>query len=219
MGKQELVTLRASTLRASTLRAGDRIKIENSLNIPMFGSDGGRARQSCTDKWKVRAIKQELRRMGAATARNAQGIHFGEAARRISGKFIGAVGGWDTYQTVEKRRGENRVIKWLSHYYPMVDRRERREDAREELDRRGIPYLVTTECDFCPNQDYSRWMNHTPESLAASAALEANLNGEFFLTDRRKPLMEALEEMRLISEMRGRQGEIDFGCGNGICGI
>src|SRR5271165_1323759 len=31
----------------------------NSIKIPVFGSRGGRLMQSCTDKWKIRAIHQE----------------------------------------------------------------------------------------------------------------------------------------------------------------
>jgi hypothetical protein len=38
------------------------------IDLPMFGSNGGRLSQSCTEKWKKQAIRQQLRRMGAKKA-------------------------------------------------------------------------------------------------------------------------------------------------------
>lgn len=140
--------------------------LSSSLHIPLFGSNGGRLIQSCTDRWKIRAISQELRRLGARSARGAQGIHYGEAARRVKGEWLGVVDGFDTY-----RFGP----KWLSHYYPFVDARLNRSAIAEELDRRGIPFLVTSECDMCPHQDLARWERHTPESTAGRVQRGARL--------------------------------------------
>lgn len=201
------------TLESHTVKAAKDGKL-TSVKIPVFGSNGGRLKQSCTDRWKIRAINQELRLMGAKTARTAQGIHYGEAVRRVRGKYIGLVGGWETYATTERRKGVWRVTKWLTHYYPLVDRRLRRMDIQQRLEARGVPYLVSSECDFCPHQDYARWARHTPESLAQSAALEAGFKGEYYLTEKRVPLLQALEQMR-----REPEGELDFGCGNSYCGV
>jgi len=101
-----------------------------NLNIPMFGSRGGRVMQRCTDKKKIRACRQALRKMGAKTACGAQGIHIGEASRRVSGIFLRMDGKWSIYQTtVEEKKTLpdgtkikiQKPIKWLTHYYPLVD--------------------------------------------------------------------------------------------------
>src|SRR5208337_1388083 len=121
-----------------------------SLKIPVFGSKGGRLMQSCTSKWKIRAIHQEARRLGATTLNTAQGIHFGEAGRRVNGRVIGKVGEWTIYQdTVTRRVDGDKVevdVRWCTHYYPMVDRRLGRKDAVSSLTAEGIPFLINSQC-------------------------------------------------------------------------
>ena len=83
----------------------------------------------------------------------------------------------------------------------------------------GIPYLLSSECDFCPHQDLARWERHTTEKLIQIAELEASFGGQFFFTSERVPLFEALALKQIKQAGRAPQGEIDFGCENGICGI
>lgn len=197
--------------------------------IPLYGSRGGQQLQSCTDKWKIRAIRQEARRMGATKLVTAQGIHFAEAGRRVKGNIIGLHGEWTLYQDTYTRRtfdiidgkkvctGKVEVpVKWCNHYYPLVDRGYGRKTAQEELSKEGIPYLVTSQCDFCPHNDLDRWMRHTPEVLVQIAALEDTMGGKFFFTPERVPLMEALA----IKAAKPRPTvETGFGCGNSYCGV
>jgi len=105
-----------------------------AMPVPMFGSDGGRLKQTCTDKWKISAMKQQCRRLGATSARSAQGIHFGERARRVKGRYIGVEDGFSIYKTETVSNDKVSVIKWLSHYYPLVDMQMNREDVRREMD-------------------------------------------------------------------------------------
>lgn len=190
-----------------------------SQPVPLFGSSGGRFTQTCTDKWKLAAIRQECRRRNAKTMRSAIGIHYGEAARRVKGPFLYTEHGFDIYQSGYKsgKTGEWIPEKWMTHYYPLVQMQMTREDCRKELVRLGIPYLITTECDHCPHQDKARWLMHTDESLAASAALEAKYNGEFFLTDKRIPLPQVIEQWR--QEPPSQETDLAFACGNDLCGI
>lgn len=192
----------------------------NALAIPLYGSKGGRRPQTCTDKWKIRAIRQEARRMGATLLVCAQGIHYGEADRRVTGRYIGQEGAWSVYQGTIRRKGVETVVKWCRHFYPLVDLRLRREDARRMAEQEGLPYLLSSECDMCPHQDLARWERHTPESLTRTAELEATLKGKFFFTDERIPLLDALElKRKKQAATPARQMDIDFGCGNGECGI
>lgn len=189
-------------------------------SIPLYGSRGGQQLQSCTDKWKIRAIRQEARRMGATKLITAQGIHFAEAGRRVKGNIIGLHGEWTLYQDTYVRNIDdlkvNVPVKWCNHYYPLVDHGYGRNTAQEALTKEGIPYLVTSQCDFCPHNDLDRWMRHTPETLVQIATIEDSMDGKFFFTDERVPLMEALA----IKQSKPRPTvDANFGCGNSYCGI
>lgn len=199
----------------------------NNLKIPMFGSKGGRMGQPCTGKWKVRAINQTLRKLGATTACTAQGIHSGEAARRVRGIYLRNEGEWSIYQTTERRSAEvggKKVkvevpIKWLTHYYPHVDRGHNREICQLKIRAEGIPYLISSECDGCPHKDFPRWERTSPEVLKELSELEAMFRGEFFFTPERVPLLQAIEIMRNKMNQKQSMGEADFGCESAVCGV
>jgi hypothetical protein len=165
----------------------ERMRIVNGpAGVPMFGSEGGRMIQSCTGKYKIRAIRQELRRRGATTARTAIGLTISEAARmRLSD------------------------VQWCQHYWPLVDLKLYRATIQDELDTRGIPYLVSTECDMCPHKDRARWERTAPETIEMTASLEASMPGLFF-TDQRVPLKRAIKNM-------GSQPSLFDGCDSGYC--
>lgn len=190
----------------------------NNLKIPMYGSRGGRMRQSCTDKWKIRAINQTLRYLGAKTALTFQGIHAGEAWRRVRGTFLEKRGKWTIYQTVIRTKSANKQIKWLTHCYPLVDLGLNRDDIQRLIVSEKIPYLLSSECDGCPHKDLPRWERTSPTVLADLANLESQFNGEFFFTAKRIPLLEAIELMKIESENKESE-ELDFGCNNTICGV
>lgn len=195
----------------------------SAIRMPLFGSRGGRLRQVCTSRWKVAAIRQEARRLGAKNVRSAQGIHMGEAARRVKGANPRFENGFWTYNDIDgtTRDGRPRVVKWASHYYPLVDQVIHRRTVETELCRLNIPYLVTSECDCCPHKDAARWLRTSPEMIEEIASWEAKMNGQFFFTAQRIPLQQAVKQMQA---MRAAQGNIfddtvEFGCGNGVCGV
>ena len=63
------------------------------IDIPLFGSNGGRLHQSCTDKWKKTAIRQKLRELGAKTATCNLGITREESHRMKPSKLK-----WETLE-------------------------------------------------------------------------------------------------------------------------
>ena len=114
------------------------------------------------------------------------------------------------------RDGVRKPIVWLEHYYPCIDLKLNREAIRKELEKVGLPYLVTTECDWCPHQDYARWAMHTPEVIDEAAKVEAAWGGKLFFTAQRIPLKEALAQMKIAKG----GAPADFGCDSGgLCGI
>lgn len=194
----------------------------SGLCIPMFTNDKtkGRLRQSCTDKWKIRAINQEAKRRGVTVLRNAIGFHAGEC-HRIKARYLCDDGGFSIYKPQTNRDGKMSDVRWLEHYYPAIDLGLDRDKIRAVLQREGLPYLITTECDFCPHQDYARWIMHTPEVIDDCARLESAFQGKLFFTSLRIPLKQALEVMRLKQIQHNAQQELPaFGCENGAyCGI
>lgn len=184
------------------------------IDIPLFGSDGGRLSQSCTSKWKIQAIRQELRRRGADTAICAQGLHREEAHRIKPSE-----------------------MNWVKHIWPLLDwgedmdgnmhelgigREFSRTDAQDILSQVGIPYLVTTECDGCPHKDIARWRRTSPETLAELVEFEQMFEGEFFLTEPRVPLLtgiEVLAEKKAKSNHRQQGAGLFDSCDSGFCFI
>lgn len=217
--------------RTKMLDGTDRMPLEDRVNfviaggnyrihdIPLFGSRKGRLRQTCTDKWKIRAINQTLRSLGASTARTAQGIHIGEASRRVKGQYLGDEGGYAIYGTTIPEGGKEKRVKWLTHFYPLVDMKLNRAAIRGEMEKLGIPFLVSSECDGCPHKDLDRWERISPETLARVEKMEQAMHGEFFFTPERVPIRRALEIMRSRRDKGEMEPELDFGCGNSICGI
>ncbi len=191
----------------------------NNLNIPMFGSKGGRVRQRCTEKMKIRACRQEARRMGAKTNCNAQGIHAEEADRRMSGDFLRMDGKWSIFQTTVDKEGT--PLKWMTHYYPLVDLGMTRNQCQRALVKENIPYIISTECDGCPHKDLARWERTSEGTLAELVDIESKFNGLFFFTSKRIPLLESISEMKAEREKDPEKYtvEADFGCQNAVCGI
>lgn len=187
----------------------------NHVKIPLFGSNGGRLRQPCTSRKKIAAIRQELRRRGATSARMAHGLHRGEI-HRMKGRNGRMEGGFYTLTSMD--------ALWQSHYYPIVEEGLFRADVQQQLDQRGIPYLISSECDGCPHKDWPRWERTAPVVIDDIADMEAKMNGEFFFTDKRIPIKEALPLMQVEWEARHVRGvglfdEADFGCDEGVCGV
>lgn len=193
----------------------------NHIKIPLFGVQNGqsRLRQACTQRWKTAAIRQTLRTLGATTARGAQGIHIGEAVRRMKGGNPRQIDNepWHTFQSMD---AVDRPVKWLTHYYPYVFLGLDRAGIRQRMEELGIVYLVTSECDICPHKDAFRWANTSDEMLERIYALDDKLApAKLYLVDERIRLREYIPLMRARASTGSLWDEADFGCGNAECGV
>lgn len=158
------------------------------IDLPLFGSQGGRLKQSCTDKWKRAAIRQQLRRMGATTATTNLGLTMDEFHRM-----------------------KPNDVKWERLQWPMLTiAKTYRVTCEEMLTKANVSYIVRSQCDFCPHKNLFRWDMSTPETIDAAAEFEATFGGEFFLTDKRVPLKMALSQPRSASIF-------DDACDSGYC--
>ena len=170
---------------------GERLAKGEMPGVPTYGSRGGQLNQACTGKYKVRPIRQQLRRLGATTARSALGLTMDEV----------------------HRMKQHNDVKWHSVYWPLIDFRLYRATIQDHLEKLAIPYIVSSQCDGCPHQDYSRWQRLSEETIIELAEIEAGLGGTQFLTDKRIPLLEALERMK---SQRPEKTLFDI-CDSGYC--
>lgn len=170
---------------------GEQMRRGVIAGVPTFGSNGGRLAQGCTGKYKVRAIRQELRRRGATSARCALGLTMSET----------------------HRMKQSDDVAWHTVCWPLIEAKLYRATIEDRLTAMGIPFMVTSQCDGCPHQDYARWSRLAPGTISDIVKIEAGLNGTQFLTDRRKPLAQALEEM---AARRPEKSIFDL-CEGGYC--
>ena len=194
-------------LNAAQLRAPKNGKIDGFriIDIPLFGSAGGRLRQTCTSKWKIQAIRQELRRRGATTATTALGLHRGESHRIKPSNVQWDISCWPLCDLTQTREGDTSGMG--------IGRTWDRASVETEIQRRNIPYLVTTECDGCPHKDWARWQRTSQETIDELAEFEAQFDGQFFLTSHRKPLKDAIELMAKDNST----GNLFDVCDSGYC--
>lgn len=115
-----------------TQRLSEKVEID----IPLYGSMGGRLKQSCTSKWKVSAVRQELRRMGAETATTALGLHSGESHRLKRNDVQWQLRRWPLLDVEETHSGGLQDMG--------IGRRFSREFCTNQLKKMNIPYLVTS---------------------------------------------------------------------------
>lgn len=187
-------------MHLKVLHDKERLGTADPTLIPVFGRhrDTGKRvklKQSCTDRYKIAAIRQQLRELGATSSRCAQGIHAGEVLRRAKGEPL-------ENQPRDFFTLADTENKWQTHYYPLASLRMMREECEELCRQEGLLYVVRSQCEHCPLQDWKRWGDRTSESLAQSIALEASWGGRWFLTDRLKPLPQAIEEMKADHDAR-----------------
>lgn len=183
--------------REEPLHETQKLNGSISLDIPVFGSKGGKLKQSCTSKVKVSPSDLFLKSLGMNPRFDFVTKLFGITME-------------------EKHRVKRSPKRWQRFKYPLVDLGIYRQQCEEELDNRNIPYLLSTQCDCCPHQDAVRWLRHTPKTIQQLTELEASWNGSFFLTKYLEPLSVALEIMR--EDVERGTAQIDFmACDNGEC--
>jgi len=198
--------------------------------IPLFGSRGGRLKQACTQRWKISAVRQQLRRMGATSARYGLGLYYSlkEIARMKGANPEKHADGFTSWNDIDgtirdKKTGtvKPKISKWTRRYYPLIHFQLSKTDCEQALLAAGIPWIVSSECDMCPHQDKARWLRLPEERLNQIIDVERKMNGEFFFTDARIPLDQRIQQWRNEQEQQGMDWEWDkeeHGCASdGFC--
>ncbi len=102
----------------------------------------GQLRRQSTQRWKIapmrRYISQELKR---------RGLH----------KMPGVVTQWLGITIDEWQRAKDSDVKYITHSYPLLDKRMSRADCIDWLRARGLSVPPKSSCTFCPYHSKAMW--------------------------------------------------------------
>jgi hypothetical protein len=171
-----------SNLRADTLACLDT---NGFVDLPLFlyNLDGkkGMLKRQCTNHYKILPIRRLLRQIAPKQP----------------------VDLWFGISLDEFQRMRDSGRKWLTHKYPLIDRKMTRQDCLSWIESRGYPKPPKSACIVCPFHRTDQWVDmhdNDPESWAEAVYIDKMLRhiprvrGEAFLHSSRKPLPQALGE-------------------------
>ena len=153
--------------------------------------------RNCTNDFKVRPLRREIRRRYPA-----QSITL-----------------WIGISLDEVSRMKPSEMDWLTHTWPLIDKRMTRQDCQLYLQRRGLK-APKSSCIYCPFKSGVQWRETqsttSPRELEILRYVEGQLNprGEF-LTSQLKPLFES--DFR-TDEDHGQLTLFNAEC-QGMCGV
>lgn len=147
----------------------------------------------CSNEWKRRVVMRWLRIQGVKVCRNWLGISTDEAHRQRTSD-----------------------VKWLSHWYPLIDRGVSRDRCYSIVQRMGWTQPPKSSCWMCPHMRDSQWREMKiahPLDFEKAVNLEREiqtLDSDAWLTKHAQPL-ETLNFGDDQNELFGN------GCGSGLC--
>lgn len=139
----------------------------------------GQLFRTCTDRFKIRPIRQYLRGIGVKFASALLGI---------------------TRDEIERAKPSQ--LKWYEHKYPILDLT--RSDCTTVLNEEGIA-PVKSACTFCPYRGREMWQSLHGKDLQQAVDYDEKIRNarpgfESFVHSSRKPLREALDLPTVIDE-------------------
>ena len=172
--------------------------------IPAFMVGGKIGKRQCTKHWKVIPIQKECRRVT------------GNTRKRLPSGFFAL---WVGISTDEITRMKDSRVDWITHRWPLVEKRMSRRDCLVWLQQHGYPVPPKSACVYCPYHAMHQWRQlkivggpDWAKVLRVSAMLAER--GEFLT-----PKCEPLDKLDLSTEEE--RGQLDL-FGNeceGMCGV
>lgn len=204
-----------STLEPAAQRAGIPLVIvrdkggpiqERPWEMPLFveGEEGtfGMLRRTCTSRLKIAPVRREIRR------------------RLVDKPTPGAVEQWLGISWDESERMSDSDVRYITHRYPLIERRLERVDCHNWLARRGLE-APKSACVGCPFRSDAQWLEikRQPEQWAEVVDLDARLRpnaggsirGTAYLHRSRRPI-------DVAPLKHDAQLDLFAGCG-GHCGV
>ncbi|TPN85809.1 hypothetical protein [Aquimarina algicola] len=175
---------------------------------PKTGKKGILKRQ-CTWDYKIRPIRKHIRTLLPE-------------AKKVS-LWLGI-----SYEEMERMKKAN--VKWITHRFPLIEKRIRRIDCIQNFKAKKLPVPIRSSCVICPYHSDKYWLwiyEHERDSFDAAVVLDEKIRhypgiqDECFLHESRKPLKEVIVELLKGKKHAAKQlemfPELIQEC-EGICG-
>jgi len=107
--------------------------------IPAFTPGGGQLTRSCTNHWKIRPVRAQLRLLLGSEA--------------VFGKKISLAIGISTNET---GRAKQSKLKWIDNVFPLLELRMNRAACIYWLKQNKLPVPPRSSCIICPYRDWQR---------------------------------------------------------------
>jgi hypothetical protein len=181
----KIVTVTAGQLSESILNGAYYIE------IPFRGSEGGLGMRQCTDRFKIRPLRNYLR------------THFKKESFEI----------WLGITTDEAHRMKDSPVKYCTNRYPLIENGFSRSNCESWLRKNGHPVPPKSACFFCPFHRNSHWkqMKNRPEwETIEKIDKKLNLEGKFLHVSK-KPINDI--DLESQQELFGFGNECEGFCG------
>jgi len=182
--------------------------------IPAYTTDakgkGGVIRRDCTKAWKIQPVRRYIRSLLTRPPR-AGDIQI----------ILGI--SWD-----EALRMKDPDVKYITHEYPLVDRRIRRTYCIQWLEEHNLEVPQKSSCVFCPYRNRKSWQelkrnggwdwDHALETDHFIRDKRTKGEGlELFVHGFRKPLEQAISIPEDVGAKQLMLGDGDPTCDSGFC--
>ena len=169
--------------------------------VPAFIDGHGVFSRQCTDNWKRKPIRRWLQ-----ANRSGQSVEM-----------------WLGISLDEVPRMKPSDVQYITHRWPLIDRRMTRNDCVRWLERHGLPVPPKSACTFCPYHSKAAWHDmraeggpNWQEAIQVDEAIrKARPPYDLFVHPSRQPL--ALVDLS-TPEDNGQMVLWDAEC-SGICGV
>lgn len=178
---------------------------KGQTHIPAFTksvSDGdGQLNRSCTQRWKIAPMRRAIRLVAPKGASIEQ---------------------WIGISLDEFQRMKDSDVKYITHRWPLIEKRMTRADCVEWLEANGLEVPPKSACTFCPFHDTAEWRRIQGNAVDWAEAVKIDHDirlvrpgYETYIHPSRRPL----EKVDLRTEQeRGQLSLWDAEC-SGICGV
>ena len=170
----------------------------------------GIIRRQCTGDYKIRPVRRYIRKVLPK-------------AKRVS-LWLGI-----SYDEMQRMKQAN--VKWITHRFPLIEKRIRRIDCIENFKVYQLPVPVRSSCVVCPYPSDQYWLwiyENEPDSFEAAITLDEairiypGINDDCYLHRTCRPLKEVIIDLIKGKELASRQldmfPELIEECG-GVCGV
>lgn len=193
---------------SGSLRDDSLAKAGHIVSMPAFvlnpNGTKGQLRRQCTQEYKLRAIKRQVRELGATATNPAE-------------MLIGI--SWDEWHRVH-----DSDVRYMLNVYPLIDRKMTRQDCEAWLTGHGYGIPQKSACIGCPFRSAQGWRDLTPAEREDANQFDdsmravfhtRSIKGEVFL----HPSLRPLRTIDFRSEQE--RGQLDLWSAEcaGVCGV